>query len=105
MANGTLLQGGMNSQKRVYGTCNAPAPSGSNNLQVDSPEERFCHQVLPYRPDFKMLPSHTPPYAILVSGTYQISSGPMVTATWAAPNSVIFQGLNRNLAAGATATK
>ena len=40
-----------------------------------------------------------------MSGTYQVSSGPMITATWAAPNSVIAPALGRNLAAGATATK
>jgi hypothetical protein len=105
--NGTLLQGGVNSQRRVYDTCNAPAPSGTTNNSVDSPEARFCHQELPSRPDFKMLATYNLPLALTVSGTYQISSGPMVTATWQAPNSLISaaSALGRNLAAGATATK
>jgi len=61
--------------------------------------------VLPYRPDFKMLASYNLPWGVSASGTYQISSGPMITATWAAPNSLIAPALGRNLAAGATATK
>ena len=106
-ANGGTLQGGVNSQKRVYDTCNAPIPSGAaaTASQVDSPESRFCHQVLPYRPDFKMLAAYNLPYNFTVSGTMQVSSGPVITATWAAPNSLIAPALGRNLAAGATATK
>ena len=72
---------------------------------MDNPEAQFCHQVLPYRPDFKMLASYNLPLGLTASGTYQISSGPMITATWAAPNSVIAPALGRNLAAGQTATK
>ena len=74
---------------------------------MDNPEARFCHQVLPSRPDFKMLATFNLPLSLIVSGTYQISSGPMITATWAAPNSLIAapSALGRNLAAGATATK
>ena len=105
LANGSLLQGGMNAQRRVYDTCSAPALSGSTTNQVDNPEAQFCHQVLPYRPDFKMLASYNLPFGMSASGTYQISSGPMITATWAAPNSIIAIPLARNLAAGQTATK
>ena len=61
--------------------------------QVDNPEAQFCHQVLPYRPDFKMLASYNLPLGLTASGTYQISSGPMITATWAAPNSFIAPAL------------
>ena len=107
-ANGAVLQGGLNAQRRVYNTCNAPALpqlTGTPPNQVDSPEAQFCDQVLPYRPDFKLLSSYNLPLSLTVSGTYQVSSGPMITALWAAPNSVIAPALNRNLAAGATATK
>jgi hypothetical protein len=52
-----------------------------------------------------MLASYNLPLGLTASGTYQISSGPMVTATWAAPNSVIAPALERNLATGQTATK
>ena len=108
LANGTILQGGLNAQRRVYDTCNATILSGTTTPnQVDNPEARFCHQELPSRPDFKMLATFNLPLSLIVSGTYQISSGPMVTATWAAPNALIAapSALGRNLAAGATATK
>lgn len=104
-AGGGMVQGGLNAQRRVYDTCNAPALSGSTTNQVDNPESRFCLQELPYRPDVKMLASYNLPFALSLSGTLQISSGPMVTATWAAPNSLIAPALGRNLALGANATK
>jgi hypothetical protein len=105
LAHAGTVQGGLNAQRRVYDTCGAPIPSGVTTLQVDSPESRFCRQVTPYRPDFKMLASFNLPLDFSVSGTMQVSSGPMITATWAAPNSLIAPALGRNLAAGATATK
>ena len=49
--------------------------------------------------------SHRFPHDILVSATYQLSAGPNIVATWAAPNSLIAPALGRNLSAGATATK
>jgi hypothetical protein len=107
-ADGGLIQGGLNAQRRVYDTCNAPGLAvltGTPVNQVDNPESRFCHQVLPYRPDLKLLASYNLPFALTASGTYQMSSGPMIVALWAAPNSVIAPALNRNLAAGLNATK
>jgi hypothetical protein len=101
----TFVQGGVNAQRRVYDTCNVPVQVGSTTLQVDSPESRFCRQVTPYRPDFKFQASHTLPYDIVVSGAFQYSPGPEITAVWNAPNSLIAPALGRNLSAGATATK
>jgi hypothetical protein len=49
--------------------------------------------------------SHSFPYGIVASATYQLSTGPNVIATWNAPNAVIAPALGRNLSAGATATK
>jgi hypothetical protein len=104
----TFVQGGLNGQRRVFDTCNAPTLSGTTGTttaQVDSPEAQFCHQVSPYRPDFKLSASHTWPWDVVTSGSYQISPGPTITATWNAPNSIIAPALGRNLSAGATATK
>jgi hypothetical protein len=101
----TFVQGGVNAQRRVYDICRTPALSGTTTSQVDSPEQGFCHQVTPYRPDLKVFGSHTFPHTIVVSATYQLSTGPNVIATWNAPNSVIAPALGRNLSAGATATK
>jgi hypothetical protein len=100
---GTFINAGVNGLRRVNDTCNAPALAGTN--QVDSPEAQFCHTVTPYRPDLKLNGSHTFPHNILVSATYQLSPGPNITASWAAPNSAVLAALGRSLSAGATATK
>ena len=96
LSTATFIDGGVNMQRRVNDTC---------DTFVDSPEKQFCRVVTPYRPDFKMSASHTWKWNIVTSGTYQFSPGPTITATWAAPNSVIASALGRNLSAGATATK
>jgi hypothetical protein len=102
----TFIQGGLNGQRRVYDTCNAPILSGTTTPnQVDSPEAQFCHQVTPYRPDVKVFGSHTFPGLVTVSGTYQLSTGPNITATWNVPGPIAAAALGRNLSAGATATK
>ena len=72
---------------------------GTTISQVGSPEAVFCHQVFPFRPDVKTLASYALPYDIIISGTYQLSTGPNILATWNAPNSVIAPALGRNLAA------
>jgi len=72
---------------------------------VDSPEALFCHQVTPYRPAVKLFGSHTFPHDITASATYQLSTGPNITALWNVPNAVIAPALGRNLSAGATSTK
>jgi hypothetical protein len=102
----TFIQGGLNGQKRVYDTCHAPILSGTlTPNQVDSPEAQFCHQVTPYRPDVKVFGSHTFPGLVTVSGTYQLSTGPNITATWNVPGPIAAAALGRPLSAGATATK
>ena len=102
---GTFVNAGINGLRRANDTCRTPALSGTTTMQVDSPEAQFCDYTTPYRPDVKFNGSHTFPYDILVSATYQLSPGPNITATWAAPNSIIAPALGHNLSAGATATK
>jgi hypothetical protein len=97
--NGGFVQGGINEQRRVYDTCNAPMLSGTTVSQVGSPEAVFCHQVLPLRPDVKALASYALPHDIIISGTFQLSTGPNIVATWNAPNSLVASALGRNLAA------
>ena len=112
---GTFISGGVNAQKRDLNTCDTPLASavpgvvvaafGAGSQQADSPESRFCDQTFPFRPDFKLLASHTLPWDFVVSGTYQFTQGPNILANFAVPNSTIAPVLGRNLAAGATATK
>jgi hypothetical protein len=94
-----FLQGGINTQHRIYDTCSTPILSGTTTLQVGSPEAVFCHQQIPYRPDVKALASYTFKWDIILSGTYQLSTGPNILATWNAPNAVIAPALGRSLAA------
>jgi hypothetical protein len=96
---GGFAQGGINAQRRLYDTCNAPILSGTTTLQVGSPEAVFCHQVFPYRPDLKALASYTFRWDVILSGTYQLSTGPNILATWNATNSVVAPALGSNLAA------
>jgi hypothetical protein len=98
---GTFINSGINLQERLQDTCGAPAPPET----IDSPEQRFCRTRTPFLTDFKISASHQLPWDFQVSGLYQLSPGPQITATWNAPNSVIAPALGRNLAAGATATK
>ena len=98
---GTFVQGGINAQQRHLDDC---------DTQIDSPESRFCDQTIPFRPDLKLLGSHTLPWQVVVSGTYQFTRGPNVLANWASPNSIVSPALGRNLAScaatgGCSATK
>jgi hypothetical protein len=121
LVTGTFIQGGIAASKRDYNTCNAPlvaATPGITSLtfaaatsNVDNPEGQWCDQTFPYRPDVKIMGSHTFPWEISLSGTYQFSRGvqnplqPSIVADWPVPNATIAPALGRNLAAGATATK
>jgi Carboxypeptidase regulatory-like domain len=112
---GTFVSGGINAQKRTLNTCDTPlaaavpgvvvAAFAAGSQQADSPEKRFCDQTFPFRPDVKLLASHTLPLGFVISGTYQFTQGPNILANWAVPNAIIAPALQRNLAAGATATK
>jgi hypothetical protein len=94
---GTFINTGVNMQQRLVDNCQTDT--------IDSPESRFCRTLTPYRPDFKISASHSLPWSLQVSGLFQLSPGPQITATWNAPNALIAPALGRNLAAGATATK
>jgi hypothetical protein len=96
-AGGTFANAGVTMERRRLDQCNA--------VTVDSPEARFCAYTTPFKPDFKVFLSHEWPLQFTTSATYMVAPGPMITATWNAPNSAIAPALGRNLAAGATATK
>ena len=105
MSQATFINGGVNMQRRLLDNCDVPILSGTATNQTDSPEARFCRTVTPYRPDFKLSASHVLPFNFVASGSYQLSTGPQITATWAVPNAIIAPALGRNLSAGSTGTK
>jgi hypothetical protein len=68
--------------------------------------EQYCHDVTPFRPDPKLLVSHSFPWDIQVSGTYQRVQGPGILASWTLNQA----GANQNFwviptAAGSTAAQ
>jgi hypothetical protein len=83
--------------------------TASTRTEVFPNGDRYCHREYPYRPDIKFLGSHSFPWSVVVSGTYQFSRGvqnplePSILASWQAPNgTVIAPALGRNLSFGAT---
>jgi hypothetical protein len=91
---------------RFTGALNIPAPpgivAGTNNANVPVK----CSFTLPFKgqTQLKAFGSYPLPYDFAVSATLQNVSGPMILATWNAPNSAIAQSLGRNLAACGAAT-
>ena len=120
LRDGTLVQGGIGAVTRHLDTCNAPLESATRGITalafaaatstVDNPQKQFCDQTFPFRPDVKVFASHPLPWDVIISGTYQFSSGvqnplqPSIVADWAVPNATIAPALGRSLAAGATKT-
>jgi hypothetical protein len=127
---GTFIRGGVNAQRREINTCSlnlltqssilsnvgtfafgttaGPYSAGvSTNTETYPDGSRFCNPTYGYRPDFKLLGSHTLPWDVVFSGTYQFSRGlqnplpPSLIATWSAPNAVFASALGHNLAANA----
>jgi hypothetical protein len=88
---GTTVQGGMNVGNTVTDEC---------ELTVDSPSKRFCHVEPPFfRPDVKLSFSRNLPFGFQVSGVFQSSPGPQITANYTI-NSTQTVGLGRALSSG-----
>lgn len=87
---------------RLTGALNLPAPAG-----VPAAVPTACRYTLPFsgRTEIKAFGSYPLPLDFVASATLQNVSGPMIVATWNAPNSLIAPSLGRNLAAcGSAAT-
>jgi hypothetical protein len=84
------------SYARLTGALNLPAPPG---VPANVPTK--CSFTLPFggQTQVKAFGSYPLPWDFAISGTLQNVSGPMITATWNAPNSAIAPSLGRNLAA------
>jgi hypothetical protein len=95
LGQGSYVQAGVNAQKNVTDTCNAPAVGLLIGMaigavsQVGNPEKIFCHQTFPYRPDVKLVGSTTLPADVVIAGTYQFTQGPNLLAQWTATNAAL----------------
>ena len=80
---------------RLTGALNLPAPPG-----VPANVPTACSYTLPFRgqTQVKAYGSLPLPLDFVISGTLQNVSGPVITATWNAPNAAIAPSLGRNLA-------
>jgi hypothetical protein len=80
---GTFIQGGINADRAINNDCYAAQLGDPEAAQVNPiTGDQYCHDVTPFRPDVKLLASHTFPWAINVSATYQRVSGPGEFAAW-----------------------
>ena len=96
-ASGVRLGAGVDTGRSVTDNC----------FVVDSPQQLVnCHVVTPFRgqTQIKLNGSYPLPYRFVVSGILQNTSGPVVTASYAASNAEIAPSLGRNLAACGTRT-
>ena len=120
-----LVQGGVDLRRDRLNTCgilNAEHPAGISfpinggagiAAAVAAPDassfadgSTFCDTDTGFRPDIKFAGVYQLPWwGIQTSATFQNASGPTITSSWNAPNSVFAPVLGRNLAAGAGGTK
>jgi outer membrane receptor protein involved in Fe transport len=84
------FQGGFNTGRTVTDDC---------AVRIDSPQQRFCHQVNPFegQSQIKLSASYPLPWELQASGVYQNLAGIPVTATMVATNAQIAPSLGRNL--------
>lgn len=95
-----LVSGGVN-----IGNTNGVTSSQSNCFVVNSPQQLYqCNQPFPYQTQVKFQGSYKLPWGIEAAGTVQSLPGIPVTATWAAPNSLIQPSLGRPLSSGSSAS-
>jgi hypothetical protein len=101
-----LLQGGFSTGRTYENDCevannvpeNIPGARGAAN------SNRFCRTQSPFLTQVKLLGAYTLPYEIQLSGTFQSSPGPEITASSTYVNAQIAQSLGRSLSSGSTAT-
>ena len=91
---GLRLGGGIDTGRTNHNTC----------FEVDSPQQLlYCNQVTPFsaQTQLKLNVSYPLPFRgqFTISANYQDLPGPMILATYQAPNSVISPSLGRNLGA------
>jgi hypothetical protein len=89
----------------VQGGLNAGRTRTNNCFVIDSPQQLLnCDVRPPLLTQVKLQGTYSLPADVQVSGTFQTSPGPQITASYVATNAEIAPSLGRNLAAGATGT-
>jgi hypothetical protein len=107
LRSGTYLQGGISADRAIDDNCYNAQLGDPENAQVNPiTGERYCHDVTPFRPDVKLLASHTFPWGIQVAATYQHVYGPLQLAGWTySQASANAAGFTLTTATGATAAQ
>ena len=104
---GTMLQGGISADRAINNDCyNAELGDPENAMVNPITGDQYCHDVTPFRPDVKLLASHTFPGGIQVAGTYQRVYGPGEFAAWTySQASANAAGFTLTTATGSTAAQ
>jgi hypothetical protein len=96
-----LLQGGISTGSTFQEDCevvrNLPEAAAGTSVNSD----RFCSTKSPFLTQLKLLGAYTLPFDIQLSGTFQTSPGPEITASGTFANAQIVPSLNRILSSGA----
>ena len=104
---GTHIQGGISADRAINDDCYlAQLGDPENGQRNPVTGEQYCHDVTPFRPDVKLLASHTLPWDIQVAGTYQHVYGPGEFAAWTySQPSANAAGFSLTTTSGATAAQ
>ena len=104
---GTHIQGGISADRAIDNDCYLAELGDPENAMVNPiTGDRYCHDVTPFRPDIKLLASHTLPWGVQVAATYQHVYGPGEFAAWTySQASANAAGFSLTTTAGATAAQ
>jgi hypothetical protein len=104
---GTHIQGGISADRAINDDCYLAKLGDPENGQKNPVTgDQYCHDVTPFRPDIKLLASHTLPWGVQVAGTYQHVYGPGEFAAWTySQASANAAGFQLTTTSGATAAQ
>ncbi len=90
-----LLQGGISTGRTFQEDCEVV-----RNLPEAAISDRFCSTKSPFLTQLKLLGAYTLPFDIQLSGTFQTSPGPEITASGTFGNAQVVPSLGRILSTG-----
>lgn len=97
----TFMSGGISSGKSAYSNCGVVdnpgifANGGTATLPLTN--DGYCSWSTPFLNQVKFAGSHTFPWDIQASAAFQSNPGPMILATYNAPNAIVAPSLGHNL--------